>query len=110
MKLHKNVFLVLSLTVLLVFSGGCAVNKIAGTSTGTADEFRMTIIHLNDIHSHVDAMTLPMKFNGKKTSVEIGGFPRLVSGVEEARDTDPDALLADCRRSAHLIQTSRSGR
>jgi 5'-nucleotidase/UDP-sugar diphosphatase len=92
-KLHKNVFLVLSLTVLLVFSGGCAVNKIAGTSTGTADEFRMTIIHLNDIHSHVDAMTLPMKFNGKKTSVEIGGFPRLVSGVEEARAIDPDALL-----------------
>jgi 5'-nucleotidase/UDP-sugar diphosphatase len=92
-KLHKNAFLVLFAAVLLGFSGGCVVDRIAVTPTGTADEFRMTIIHLNDTHSHVDAMTLPMEFNGKKTSVEIGGFPRLVSGIKEARDTDPDALL-----------------
>jgi 5'-nucleotidase/UDP-sugar diphosphatase len=93
MKSHKNVFLVLFAAVLLVFSSGCVAQKIADTRTDTADEFRMTVIHLNDTHSHVDAMTLPMEFNGKKTYVEIGGFPRLVSGIEEARAIDPDALL-----------------
>jgi 5'-nucleotidase/UDP-sugar diphosphatase len=93
MKSHKNVFLVLFAAVLLVFSSGCVAKKIADTRTDTADEFRMTVIHLNDTHSHVDAMTLPMEFNGKKTYVEIGGFPRLVSGIEEARAIDPDALL-----------------
>ena len=40
-----------------------------------------TIIHINDHHSHLASESKSLKFNGKKTYVQMGGFPRVISKI-----------------------------
>jgi len=50
------------------------------SSQKTPVDFQLNILHINDHHSHIKANSYASLYlNEKKTYVEIGGFPRIVS-------------------------------
>jgi 5'-nucleotidase/UDP-sugar diphosphatase len=52
----------------------------AGLLGGTAQAAELTILHMNDHHSHLRADGgLDLKLAGEKTRVRSGGFPAVVS-------------------------------
>lgn len=54
-----------------------------GGTTETKPDFQLSILHINDHHSHLEADTADLDFNGESTRVEIGGFPNVVSKIKE---------------------------
>ena len=44
---------------------------------------KTTIIHINDHHSHLASESKSLYFNGKKTYVKMGGFPRVVTKIKD---------------------------
>ena len=58
-----------------------------------ADDLTLSIAHLNDSHSHLEATPLTLMIDGQKTTVQVGGFARLQTLVEEMRAVQPDLLL-----------------
>ena len=56
----------------------------------------ISIIHINDTHSHVAAENTSLYFEGQKVKVDIGGYPRVVSKIKElqANKTNPLTLNA----------------
>lgn len=57
-----------------------------------AEPLSLKIIHTNDHHSHLDGSAFDLMLNGEETRVDLGGFSRLVSVIEEER-TDNSILL-----------------
>lgn len=57
-------------------------------------EFKMSIIHFNDVHSHVanEAMT-SMYFDGKKTKVDLGGLPRVAQRIKDVKAKKDNTLV-----------------
>jgi len=58
----------------------------------------VTILHTNDFHSKVEPITKydsPCAVEDNAAGECFGGYARLVTAVEEARERDPDALLFD---------------
>lgn len=49
----------------------------------------LSIIHINDHHSHLEPMELDFKINGKKTKVKIGGYPEVVDIINRHRKAVP---------------------
>ena len=43
----------------------------------------VTIAHINDHHSNLAALSQSLKFNGKDTTVEIGGFARVKTAFDQ---------------------------
>jgi 5'-nucleotidase len=59
------------------------------TSTG----YTLAIAHLNDTHSHLEAMPINLTVDGMKATAHLGGFPRLKTLVDEMRADNPNFLL-----------------
>lgn len=57
------------------------------------EPFRLTIIHMNDTHSHLEPTETSLKFGDVQTYVCLGGFARVASKINEARKHKPDSLL-----------------
>ena len=58
-----------------------------------ADGYTLSIAHINDSHSHLEATPLTLLIDGQKTTVQAGGFARLQTLVDEMRAANPDLLL-----------------
>ncbi len=65
----------------------------APTLCTAADGYTLSIAHLNDSHSHLEATPLTLLLDGQKTTVQAGGFARLQTLVDEMRAANPDLLL-----------------
>jgi len=92
----KTVALILILTV--AGCGGATDQQAAGSATGGLEPFELTLLHINDHHSHLDAenITLQLATGGGKRepiTVERGGFPRVAA-----------AIKAIAKESAHVIK------
>ncbi|MCP4108888.1 MAG: hypothetical protein GY749_25645, partial [Desulfobacteraceae bacterium] len=46
----------------------------------------LTILHVSDTHSHLDATSGSLYFDGVKTYLNMGGFARLVRKVADVRN------------------------
>lgn len=46
-------------------------------------DFQVSIVHINDHHSHLSANSGSLEFDGISTDVEMGGFPRVVSKINQ---------------------------
>jgi 5'-nucleotidase / UDP-sugar diphosphatase len=61
--------------------------------------FELTLLHVNDTHSHLQpaqvALTLDLgpELGRKPVVLELGGFPRLATAVEQARRAQPNTLF-----------------
>ena len=83
---RKNILLIVCILFITVFSG-CAVIKKDGGS------FQMTILHVNDTHSHLEGSEASLALNGEKTYTEIAGFSRLTSKVKDVRAETPNVMV-----------------
>ncbi len=50
-------------------------------------DFELKVLHINDHHSHLESDGTDLDFNGKETRVEMGGFSRVITKMNELRDT-----------------------
>ena len=79
MRLKKFGALVLALVLVLlpgsVLAGSLSVN----------------VIHINDSHSHFEASSSSLYFNGVQTYMDIGGISRVVSKVDGERAAASEA-------------------
>ena len=60
---------------------------------GTATPYHLTIAHLNDTHSHMEATPVSLSVNGAPVTVELGGFAHLQTLVDEMRAEEPNLIL-----------------
>lgn len=59
----------------------------------TARAFEMTIVHVNDTHSHLEASSDKLKFDEAKTYVKLGGWDRLKTKVDALRAEKKNVAL-----------------
>jgi len=62
-----------------------AIVLVVGTSGVAGEDFNMTVVHVNDIHSHLGGETLDIVLEGKTTRVDAGGYGRIVTKLREYR-------------------------
>ncbi|HOL60116.1 MAG TPA: bifunctional metallophosphatase/5'-nucleotidase [Syntrophales bacterium] len=74
--------IVLALTLLLNFS-----------VIAEAQDFPLTLVHINDTHSHLESEWVTLKVKGTPVSIPAGGFARLKTLVNEWRTEDPHLLF-----------------
>lgn len=55
--------------------------------------FELTLAHLNDTHSHLEAVTENLTIAGVKTTAELGGFARIKTVLDSMRSENRDLLL-----------------
>jgi 5'-nucleotidase len=59
----------------------------------TRKTFDLTILHINDHHSHLEADSdAELDFNGIPTGVEMGGFPRITEKINELAEGRDNVL------------------
>lgn len=70
----------------LIFAVSCA-----GTNPMLKPEAKapleVTVIHINDHHSHLEPVALDMMIGGKKTKVRLGGYPEAVNKIKSIKAT-----------------------
>ncbi|AEH45930.1 NAD pyrophosphatase/5'-nucleotidase NadN [Thermodesulfatator indicus DSM 15286] len=98
-RLVRPLFLYLLVLNLFVL-GGCNLNDFlsisdSGSDNNTAENenFELTVIHLNDIHSHLPEEEKSLYFDGTKTYVQMGGMPRVISKIKSLTETEPNPIV-----------------
>ncbi|EAQ66709.1 5'-nucleotidase [Marinomonas sp. MED121] len=68
-----------------LFLTGC---QSMSTSSEATQALELKIVHVNDHHSHLSAdKGVDMKLGGEKTRVAVGGFPSVVTKINELTNT-----------------------
>jgi len=68
-----------------IFLTGC---QSISTSSVATQPLELKIVHVNDHHSHLSAdKGVDMKLGGEKTRVAVGGFPSVVTKINELTNT-----------------------
>lgn len=57
-----------------------------------SEALSISIIHVNDTHSHLASESYSLTFNGVSTEVELGGYPRVVSKIKELQNSKINPL------------------
>ena len=86
----KKLF-VLGLVIALSITSMAKPAKKASSSKGKGLE--INIIHVNDHHSHLEEEKMDLVLDGKKTTVHIGGFPRINQRIQELMKTGKNNLV-----------------
>lgn len=77
----------------LIFSFvGCSTDSNNDLNVTKSKPLDISIIHVNDTHSHLSSETYPLRFNGVKTYTEIGGYPRVVTKIKELQNSKTNPL------------------
>ena len=74
------------------FAGGAYVG-IGGLGLNSCDfqnSKRITILHTNDVHSHIDPFP-----NGHNSFPNMGGIARRATLIQKIRDENPNTILLD---------------
>lgn len=74
-----RIFLIFFFFLATFFINGCSDSS--GSKSHKA--VQATIIHMNDIHSHLDEEKMDLNFNGVETRVLGGGYPRIAEKIKE---------------------------
>lgn len=77
----------LSLALVAILTG-------CGGSGSDDDGYALSIIHINDTHSHLEADSMSLKFDDINAKVAVGGFPRVVTKINQLRNKDSLVLNA----------------
>ncbi|MDD2450325.1 NAD nucleotidase [Sulfurovum sp.] len=76
-----------------LISAGLAVAFSAQFSYAAQKPFELSIIHINDHHSHLDPEPLELKRNGKTYEIEAGGMARVASQIKALRQRSENPLV-----------------
>lgn len=79
--------------------------------SGCKKELDMTIVHINDHHSHLEADNADLMLDGKKTRVKMGGFSRVVQKIDtlKASSINPVTIHAGDAVTGTLYYTLFKG-
>jgi 5'-nucleotidase / UDP-sugar diphosphatase len=91
-KLKSQILLSSLLILTLGFLPGCSKTTVTD-ALQDGRQFSVTIAHLNDTHSHLDSDQIDLQLGGKKTRVELGGFPAIASKVKQLKRDNKHFLL-----------------
>lgn len=81
---------VLTFTItLLVGLTGCNSDS---DNQGESD-YKLSILHVNDTHSHLTSEKMGVKIDGVKTDIQVGGYPRMVKKIDELKTVNPNTLI-----------------
>ena len=69
-----------------VVASGCA------TTSDKSEPFDLTILHINDHHSHLEPSTQKLTLAGKSTYTEVGGFPAMISALNQRTEANENVL------------------
>ncbi len=87
-KLNNNalhiILLLITLTVLV--PAGCY-------NGGDKSKLTLKILHINDVHSHLDPSEIDLILGGEATGCEIGGMARVASKINELVETNHHLVL-----------------
>ncbi len=76
-----------------LFTARTQTNGFMGVYASPDARFGVTILHINDHHSHAEPNTgASLTFDGVDTDVETGGFPRVVTKIEELAGMNDNVL------------------
>jgi len=53
----------------------------------------LTLVHLNDTHSHLESSPVSLHIDRQTSTVRLGGFPRIKTFLDRLRAADPELLL-----------------
>ncbi len=85
----KRRFLAVAAALILFFlTQGCAC--LPQSDRGFLD---VTITHVNDTHSHLEAAYYSLKIEGRPTQVALGGMARLKSALDDLRTKEKNVLF-----------------
>ena len=84
----SRLFITLFFMVALLVSG-CGISSNSQSNKA----LQTTIIHMNDIHSHLDEEEMDLYFNGEETRVFAGGYPRVAEKIKEFAAGSNNTLL-----------------
>ncbi|ACL06955.1 5'-Nucleotidase domain protein [Desulfatibacillum aliphaticivorans] len=85
---------VLMMLIPVLFWTGCLYNENAATSQATPEAvFTLRLMHVNDVHSHLEEIPASLILDGEKTYLTLGGMGRLAYKVKKVRGEYPQSLL-----------------
>ena len=87
MSARRTISIIAAFVCLLMLQG-CA--SLQQSDRGTLD---ITIAHVNDTHSHLEAAGVSLRIDGKPTQVTLGGMARLKSALDELRAKEKNVLF-----------------
>lgn len=87
--LTTRIFFIVLFFLAAFFINGCSFSS--GSQPHKA--IQTTIIHINDIHSHLDEEEMDLYFNGEETRVLAGGYPRVAEKIKAFTDSSENPLL-----------------
>lgn len=85
------------MTLKLALRAGAAVIAL-GAAPAFAQDYTLSIIHTNDVHSRIDQVTAQGSFCTPKDAQDnkcFGGYPRLIGKIRELRQAQPNPLVLD---------------
>ena len=87
-KLNNNALriILLFITLTLLVPAGCY-------NGGDKSKLTLKILHVNDVHSHLDASEIDLTLGGVETGCEIGGMARVASKINELVETNNNHLV-----------------
>src|SRR5690606_37672179 len=62
---------------------GCGGDSSDNDNSGGGEPLSLTILHINDHHSNLEASSLTLDIAGAETTFDSGGFPRVVAKIAE---------------------------
>lgn len=69
-------------------SGSTAVYEIESKTT-----FPLTLLHVNDTHSHLEPVNTSLMLDDTQTYLDLGGYARLATKVKAVRSENPNTLV-----------------
>lgn len=85
----KSITTCATLAAILLSGCGSGDNE---NQTNTKSAFELSIIHVNDSHSHLLGDNLSGTVNGVKTYFDVGGYPRMVTKINELENAHNNTL------------------
>lgn len=79
----RKLFL-LGLTAMLLSVTGYAATKNR--------PMELTVVHINDHHSHLEEEKMTLKLNGKDVTVNVGGIPRIAQKISDIKKKNKNTL------------------
>ncbi len=77
----------------MIFLGILFLALAMACNGSQSSSFTLSIVHLNDTHSHLEPTAISLTVNGVKTTAQLGGFARIKTALDGMRMVHPDLLL-----------------
>ncbi|NJL60402.1 MAG: hypothetical protein HC887_12985 [Desulfobacteraceae bacterium] len=88
MKYWKKQFFAVLMILCMVWIAGCS-----DSDDTEPKPINLTIVHVNDTHSHLEATSSSLTFGNVQTTLDIGGVARLAAKVRDVRSKSENTLV-----------------